>query len=309
MPKMCSTLFVLVVYETRRSGMMPENESTQEESTYVIDAENAAEMARLMRLAQLMTEDMGGVFPPELDPAQVLYALDIACGPGQWALAAAKSSSQIEVTGIDISRMMVAYACTLARELPYSNAHFQVMDARQPLEFPDNSFNFVNARFIAAFMHTSDWPRLLAECWRVLQPGGMLRLIEGENFGVSNSESLELSSALVIQAMRQAGHCFVSTGNVIGVTPMLPRLLQEQGFQDIQLRAYVFDFSAKTKANTTWYDNYRTGMKLVQPFLLKWEVATQQEIDMLYARTLEEMRSPKFCGLCYYLAATGKKVE
>jgi ubiquinone/menaquinone biosynthesis C-methylase UbiE len=291
----------------KRSGTMPGSESVPEESTYPIDAENAAEMARLMRMALLITEDMGELFPPNLDPTSVLWALDIACGPGQWVLEAAKSSSQIEVTGIDISRMMVAYARTLARELPYSNAHFQVMDARQPLDFPDNSFNFVNARFISPFMLTSDWPGLLAECWRILQPGGMLRLIECETLGFTNSAALEQCNALLIQSLRRTGHCFAPAGNLVGMTPMLPRLLQEQGFQEIQHRAYALDFSAKTKANTIWYDNYRTALKLAQPFFLKWGGATQQEIDVLYLNALEDMRSPKFCGLWFYFAATGEK--
>jgi hypothetical protein len=49
-------------------------------------------------------------------------------------------------------------------------------------------------------------------------------------------------------------------------------------------------------------------MKLLQPFLLQWGVATQQEIDVLYVRALEEMQSPDFCGLLFYFAASGKKV-
>src|SRR5579884_1988647 len=129
--------------------MMPGSEPKPEENTYFIDAENAAEMARLMTLAQLMTENMGGIFPPDIDPSMVYQVLDIACGPGQWALNMARSAPHIQVTGIDISQLMISYAHSLTRDLP--NAHFRVMDARQPLDFPDSVFNFVQARFIVAF--------------------------------------------------------------------------------------------------------------------------------------------------------------
>jgi hypothetical protein len=36
----------------QRSDIMPESETSPQESTYFIDAENAAEMARLTRLAR-----------------------------------------------------------------------------------------------------------------------------------------------------------------------------------------------------------------------------------------------------------------
>jgi ubiquinone/menaquinone biosynthesis C-methylase UbiE len=220
---------------------MPGGEFSPEGSTYFIDAENAAEMARLMTMAQQVTEDMGGIFPPDLDLTTVHQALDIACGPGQWVLDVARTAPNIQVTGGDISHLMISYARTLAKDLP--NAHFQVMDARQPLAFPDSFFNFVQARFITAFMLAPAWPRLLAECHRILQTGGILRLVEGESFGISNSASMEQYNALLAQAMRRAGHCFAPDGNMFGITPMLPRLLREQGFQQIQQRAYALDFS------------------------------------------------------------------
>src|SRR6266700_4058297 len=101
--------------QQKRSCDMHRSESSQEGSTYFIDAENAAEMARLVTLARLMTEDMGGIFPPDLDLSTVHQVLDIACGPGQWVLDVAASAPHIHVTGIDISQLMISYACSLAR--------------------------------------------------------------------------------------------------------------------------------------------------------------------------------------------------
>src|SRR2546421_6673892 len=53
---------------------------------YVIDAESPAETARLMKQDRLLTECMGGVFPEGVDLSPSTSILDLACGPGGWAL-------------------------------------------------------------------------------------------------------------------------------------------------------------------------------------------------------------------------------
>jgi ubiquinone/menaquinone biosynthesis C-methylase UbiE len=282
-----------------------ENEVTQGESTYVIDAENAAEMARLVTLARLMTEDMGELFPSHLDLSTVNDVLDIACGPGQWATDVARRYPGMQVMGIDLSRLMIAYAQTLIQELP--NAHFHMMNARQALDLPAQHFDYIQARHIVGFMLTSAWPSLLQECWRILRPGGTLRLIESENCGISNSASLERYNVLLAEAMRRAGHCFAPVGNMFGITPMLPRLLREQGFQNIHQQAYALNFSAGERAHKEWFANCRTGMKLIQPFLIHLGVTTQPEIDVLYERAMEEMQASDFCALWFYYAVSGEK--
>ena len=55
-----------------------------QENRYFIDTESAAEMGRLLGQERLLTKEMGGLLPPNLDPARVHQVLDIACGPGGW---------------------------------------------------------------------------------------------------------------------------------------------------------------------------------------------------------------------------------
>src|SRR5713226_9162939 len=117
-------------------------EYPKEESTYIIDPESAAEMARLMNQDRLITDGMGGLFPERQDNLTGIHdILDIACGPGGWVLSTAHAYPEINVVGTDISRTMIQYAKAQARAQGLDNAHFSVMDVLKPLEFPDSSFD------------------------------------------------------------------------------------------------------------------------------------------------------------------------
>ncbi len=258
-----------------------------------------------MTLATQMTENMGTLFPPRLDLSSIHAVLDVACGPGQWALDVARQYPHMQVTGGDISQLMIAYASTLIGDIP--NARFLNMDVRQSLDFPEQSFDFIQARLITSFMRMTEWPTLLKECQRILKPGGTLCLIEGESMGVSNSAAFEQFNALLVHAMRKTGHCFAPEGNMFGITPLLPHLLEQQGFQHITQQAFAHNFSAGQKAHRAAYTGNKTALKLVQPFLIHEKVTTQPEIDILYERTLQDMQSPDFCGQWYYMAVSGKK--
>ncbi len=148
-------------------------DSSRNESTYVIDAENAAEMARLTRQDRLITKTMGGLFPERSDLSGVHDILDVACGPGGWVLDVARTYPQVQVTGFDISVLMIEYARAQVLTQELKHASFRVMDALKPLDFPDESFDLVNARSIFAFVPAQAWPGLLKELLRITRPGAL----------------------------------------------------------------------------------------------------------------------------------------
>ena len=281
--------------------------SSQDTHPYFIEAENAAEMARLMHQDRLLTKSMGGVFPERLDSSHVITVLDVACGPGGWILDVARTYPHREATGIDISTMMTGYANAQAQTQGLSNAKFQVMNALKPLEFPDNSFDLVNARLLAGFMTQAAWPQLLQECWRITRPGGYICWTEGDQFGSSNGTAMQALSAMVSRAMFLAGQTFSPDGQNLGITPVLRRLIQEAGYQNTQYRADAIDYSAGTEAFSGWYQNLMVILKLLQPFIVKLGLATQEEVSQLYQEAMQEMRSDDFCGLVYKLTVWGQK--
>lgn len=278
-------------------------------NNYFIDTESAAEMARLLKQERLLTGAMGSPFPPDLDLSQVHDVLDIACGPGGWCQEIAFEHQSIQVTGIDISTTMMRYAQVQAQVQGLDNAKFLTMDVTQPLAFPDNSFDFVNARSLIGFMQKERWPDLVREMLRVTRPGGIIRLTEFDGGGVSTSVGLERLNKLLTLAFYKGDRGFtpIPDGQNWGITPMLGLFVQEAGCLHVKQQAYVLDFSAGTEANLSNYENFKVAYKLVQPFLVKMQVATQQELDTFYHQMLAEMMQPTFRALWYYLGVWGQK--
>ena len=106
---------------------------------------------------------------PLLDLARVsagTEVLDVGCGPG--VVAAAAAARGAKATGVDLAEAMVG----LARER-HPGIAFAVGDA-EALPFADGAFEAVVAGFL--INHVPAPERALAECARVLAPGGRLAL-------------------------------------------------------------------------------------------------------------------------------------
>ncbi|HEX9841839.1 MAG TPA: class I SAM-dependent methyltransferase [bacterium] len=98
--------------------------------------------------------------------------LDVGCGDGDWALAAARQGAQ--VVGVDASLPMIEAARVRARDAAL-DVRFQQGDA-MALPFEHDRFDGVLAVTVLCFV--PDAPAALREMARVLVPGG--RLVLGE---------------------------------------------------------------------------------------------------------------------------------
>ena len=288
------------------SASSHESHPSSYERSYIFDAESGAEMARLLTQDRLANRMMGGLFPERSTMEGIEHILDIGCGPGGWAQEVAFAYPDIRVTGIDISRAMIAYAQQQARIQHLSNLTFQVMDATQPLEFAEGTFDLVNGRAMSSFLSPATWPVLIQEARRVLHPGGAIRLTEGE-WGFANTPAYERYCWLLNQAMARAGKSFSPNGVHYGITPMLTRFLRQAGCEHIESRAYVGEYSAGTEANHSFYQDYRAAFVLVQPFLVHTGVISQEEVERLYEEAMSEMRSEEFCAVSFGIIAWGVK--
>jgi SAM-dependent methyltransferase len=103
--------------------------------------------------------------------------IDVGCGPGTITVGLAAAVAPGEVLGIDLEPAMIDRARTLADEQGLTNVRFEVGRAEE-LPAPDASFD-------AAFEHTllehvPDPLRVLREMRRVLRPGGVVGLADGD---------------------------------------------------------------------------------------------------------------------------------
>lgn len=280
-------------------------DASQEKNPFVID-ESTMEMTWLLNQDRLLTEGMGGLFPERTHLAGIQSILDVSCGPGGWVLEVARMYPDIEVVGFDISEPMIEYAQAHAQARGLDNAHFQVMDALKPFAFSDASFDLVNARTLSGFMNPQTWPVLMQEMYRVCRPGGVLRLTEFE-LPVTNSPAFELVSSLTVRAFQKAQRNFSPDERHFGITPMLRLLLRNAGCQNIQYKAHAVDFSAQTQLHMDGYQDFLIVYQLIQPFLVKMQVTTQEEIERIYQDMLTEMHGDDFAALWFYITVWGEK--
>lgn len=97
--------------------------------------------------------------------------LDIGCGIGGPAFALARKYGAL-VTGIDLEPQLIARATRRAEELGLSaRCDFRTVTLG-PFPFPDQSFDVVFTS--GALTQTEDKAGIVAECRRVLRPGGVL---------------------------------------------------------------------------------------------------------------------------------------
>lgn len=284
---------------------LPVNPS-ENQTTYFINPEEAAETSRLLMQDRVVTKEMGGVFPVDLDPSSIHLVLDLACGPGGWASEVARAYPQMDVVGVDVSEKMIRYAQAQARIQGLGNASFQVMDALKPLEFPDDAFELVNARFISPFMPKDAWPNFLRECLRITRPGGIVRITDGE-WEFSNGVAFEKIADLMTRAMWLAGKSFSPDGKRFGTTLVLSQFLRDAGLTNLRHAAHALDYSYGTEAHETLYQDNMIATPLLLPFLLTTGVTTKEEFDRLYQRMSEEMQEPAFRGLWFFLSVWGTK--
>ncbi len=292
--------------EGRRVHMM--RPGRQEVSTFLIDPENGAEMVRLTNQHRLLTQYMGGIFPQDIDTAPLQHVLDLACGPGDWVQDVAFERQDIDVIGIDSSRSLITHALAMASVQGLDNAFFQVMDIRKPLDFDDDSFDLIQARLLTSVLSPAEWPGLLAECRRILRPGGIMRLVEAE-WPETNSPAIQHLGRIVIQALRQVGRSYSPDGQQPGTLAILVPLLRDAGLTQVRDRTYEVPFTTGLIGPHPIMELLRIELYLMEPALLRWEVVTHSEFEALIMQMELETFSDSFRGMLRIGETMGEKVQ
>ena len=110
---------------------------------------------------------------PDLQPKKIL---EMGCTVGNSLLAVSRAFPEAECTGLDVGASLLRYARARAAHLGVP-LNF-VQGNAEETDFPDNSFDLV---YSSALLHETSQkalPRIMAECFRVLKPGGVMVHLE-----------------------------------------------------------------------------------------------------------------------------------
>ncbi|HEU0000076.1 MAG TPA: methyltransferase domain-containing protein [Ktedonobacteraceae bacterium] len=282
---------------------------SKDPNDYIMDPESATEMARLMNQDRAMTKGMGGLLPERNNNFEGFdNVLDIGCGPGSWVLEAAQSNEERRIVGIDISRQMIQYARAQAFSQRLHNAEFEIANALEPMPFDDGSFDLVNARFIVGFTPIGKWPSFLKECMRILRPGGVIRLTEGD-LGTSTSPSFDEIGVMLAKLLKMAGFSFSHDEKSIGIIIAMRRLLTEAGFENVRKMAHLFETRPGDEGYGMWMDNFKVTYSSLLPIFIQMHITTQEKFDELYAQALRDIIDSDFCTLSYFVTMWATKPQ
>lgn len=92
--------------------------------------------------------------------------LDLGTGTGLWAMEVADQFPSAEVRGADIAHVQPDWVPP--------NCLFEIEDIEMPWTWAKNSFDLIHARSL--MLSIRDWPRLIAQCYEHIKPGGWVEL-------------------------------------------------------------------------------------------------------------------------------------
>jgi ubiquinone/menaquinone biosynthesis C-methylase UbiE len=281
-------------------------QSSEQNNPFIMQ-ESSPQLAWLFNLDAVVTRGMGGPLTErDGDLTGIQDILDLACGSGGWVLEVAFSHPRVTVTGVDLNESLMKYVRAHAQAQRIQNAHFRVMDILKPLDFPDASFDLVNARTLFSSLKPDDWPALLQECKRILRPDGVLRLTELERSNTS-SPAVEHLWDIFARALNITGRSFSPDGRHIGIVPQLSRLFHQAGFEHVHNRAYAPDISPWAADFASWREHDTFAWTLLEPFFIESGMTTKEELDQIRAQAVKEMMAEDFCGTAFFLTTWGEK--
>ena len=115
---------------------------------------------------------------PHFEPRRIL---DIGCGIGHNSVPVALAFPEAEMYAVDVAAPMLRYGHARAQHLGANNLIFKQANAEQ-LDFPDHHFDLI---YSTMFVHETSYKalhRIMAECRRLLAPGGIHMHLEQPPF-------------------------------------------------------------------------------------------------------------------------------
>jgi len=159
-----------------------------------------------------------------------MRVIDVGCGGGSITLGLAKVVAPGEVVGVDSEAAQVDIARHSAKDAAVLNIRFEVGNAYE-LDHADESFDAVLANTLLT--HLSDPLRALREFRRLVKPGGVVGVRDGDTRGFL----IEPRDPLVLQSEEMYLRWRRHNGGEPEIGASLKRLFREAGLEVLDIAA------------------------------------------------------------------------
>lgn len=280
------------------------------ENTYVIDTTDArindTDFARLINQDILINEHVP-LLPVGYEPHPDHAILDVACGPAGWLRTVHNVYPDLYLVGIDNNKKAITFARNNEETKHKENVSFELMNVLEPLNFSDESFDFVNVRFLTGVMPTDKWVDLLGECYRVLKPGGYIRVTESEISWVSSCPAYEQMIDLFLQMLWDRKRSFARSA--LAISPMLLEFFRVSGFHDIKVNTSTLNWSAHQPLHEHVAEDMIMSLSVLKESFFKAGYIASDEYDVTYPQMIKELSAEKFRALWPLPQVQGRKPQ
>ena len=119
--------------------------------------------------------DYLGRHHPDFRPRRIL---DLGCGLGHNVLPIAQAFPEAQVTAVDVAAPMLRYGAARAASLGIGNVTFVQADCADLGAFENARFDWIQSTMFLHETSAKALPRIMAECRRLIAPGGLVIHIE-----------------------------------------------------------------------------------------------------------------------------------
>ncbi|KAJ4299105.1 hypothetical protein N0V90_004349 [Kalmusia sp. IMI 367209] len=224
-------------------------------------------------------------FAPLQNPQQ---ALDVGTGTGIWAIDFAEENPGTTVTAVDLSPIQPTWVPP--------NVKFEIDDAEQDWTWPENFFDYVHLRTMAAAVR--NWDRMFQQAFRHTKPGGYIELQDLDYMGVIQSTSRNQGTAFIQWCVEQ-GKAAAKVGiNLRTIPSVISDNMRRAGFVDVQVHEFrcpVGPWAADKKMRDAGILQLSAVLDGLEGLSLRlfqfYEGWTKDELNVLLAKVRTELRS------------------